>query len=60
MRKIGKLNIALSPGAIGGVTHLRVEGSELASLGFQIGETEDDASIGETHYYPGMREVIKP
>ena len=49
-----------SPGAIGGVTHLRVEGRELASLRFQIGQTEDDASVGQAHHYPGMREVIKP
>ena len=44
-----------SPGAIGGVTHLRVEGSELASLRFQIGQTEDDASVGQAHHYPGKK-----
>ena len=50
----------VKPGAIGGVNHLRVEGCKLPSFCFQISKSEDDASVGEAHYYPEMRKKIKP
>ena len=51
--------IASKPGAIGGFTHLRIKGSELSALSFQIGKAEDDASIREAHYYPEMQNFNK-
>ena len=42
----------VKPCAIRCVDRFGIEGSELTSLRLQISQTEDDASVGETHHNP--------